>query len=96
MLRSGKRYQPKMSEVVELLKAWKEQREEDKRRNEEEREQDKRRYEQRLQEQQKEREEDKRCYERHLQEQENRFEQLVQGLTERRPRRVEVEPESLK
>ena len=32
MLRSGKRYQPEMSEVVELLKAWKEEREEDKRR----------------------------------------------------------------
>ena len=31
-----------------------------------------------------------------MQEQENRFEQLVQGLTERRPRRVEVGPESLK
>ena len=41
MLCSGKRYQPEMSEVVELLKAWKEEREEDKRR-----------YEQRLQEQQ--------------------------------------------
>ena len=38
----------------------------------------------------------KRCYEQHLQEQENRFEQLVQGLTERRPRRAEVGPESLK
>ena len=96
MLRSGKRYQPEMSEVVELLKAWKEEREEDKRRYEEEREEDKRRYEQRLQEQQEEREQDKRRYERHLQEQENRFEQLVQGLTERRPRPVEVGPESLK
>ena len=85
MLRSGKHYQPEMSEVVELLKAWKEEREEDKRR-----------YEQRLQEQQEEREQEKRRYERHLQEQENRFEQLVQGLTERRPRRVEVGPESLK
>ena len=51
MLRSGKRYQPEMSEVVELLKAWKEEREEDKRRYEEEREEDKRRYEQQLQEQ---------------------------------------------
>ena len=38
MLRSGKRYQPEMSEVVELLKAWKEEREEDKRRYGEERE----------------------------------------------------------
>ena len=85
MLRSGKHYQPEMSEVVELLKAWKEEREEDKRR-----------YEQRLQEQREEREQEKRRYERHLQEQENRFEQLVQGLTERRPRRVEVGPESLK
>ena len=64
MLRSGKRYQPKMSEVVELLKAWKEEREEDKRR-----------------------------YEQRLQEQENHFEQLVQGLTERWPRQVEVGPE---
>ena len=34
MLRSGKHYQPEMSEVVELLKAWKEEREEDKRRYE--------------------------------------------------------------
>ena len=67
MLRSGKRYQPEMSEVVELLKVWKEGREED-----------------------------KRHYERHLQEQENRFEQWIQGLSERRPRRVEVGPESLK
>ena len=41
MLHSGKHYQPEMSEVAELLKAWKEEREEDKRR-----------YEQRLQEQQ--------------------------------------------
>ena len=49
-----------------------------------------------MQEQQEEHEEDKRRYERHLLEQENRFEQLVQGLTERRPRRVEVGPESLK
>ena len=56
-----------MSEVVELLKAWKEEHEEDKRR-----------------------------YEQGLQEQQDRFEQLVQGLTERRPRRVEVGPESLK
>ena len=67
MLCSGKHYQPEMSEVAELLKAWKE-----------------------------EREEDKRHYERHLQEQQNRFEQLVQGLTERRLRRVEVGPESRK
>ena len=67
MLRSGKRYQPEMSEVVELLKAWKEEREEDKRR-----------------------------YEQCLQEQQDRFEQLVQGLTERRLRRVEVGPELLK
>ena len=67
MIRSGKRYQPEMSEVVELLKAWKEEREEDKRR-----------------------------YEQRLQEQQDRFEQLVQGLTERRPCRVEVGPESLK
>ena len=96
MLCSGKRYQPEMSEVVELLKAWKEEREGDKRRYEEEREEDKRRYEQCLQEQQEEHEEDKRCYERHLQEQENGFEQPVQGLTERRPCRVEVGPESLK
>ena len=43
-----------------------------------------------------EREEDKRRYEQRLQEQQDRFEQLVQGLTERRPRRVEVGPESLK
>ena len=85
MFRSGKRYQPEMSEVMELLKAWKGECEEDKRR-----------YEQRLQEQQEEHEEDKRRYEQCLQEQENRFEQLVQGLTERRPRRVEVGPESLK
>ena len=56
-----------MSEVVELLKAWKE-----------------------------ECEEDKRCYEQCLQEQQNRFKQLVQGLTERRLRQVEVRPESLK
>ena len=41
MLRSVKCYQPKMSEVTELLKAWKEECEEDKRR-----------YEQHLQEQQ--------------------------------------------
>ena len=67
MLCSGKRYQPKMSEVGELLKAWKE-----------------------------EREEDKRCYEQRLQEQQDRFEQLVQGLTERRPHQVEVGLESLK
>ena len=67
MLRSGKRYQPEMSEVVELLKAWKE-----------------------------EREEDKRHYEQRLQEQQDRFEQLIQGLTERRLRRIEVGPESLK
>ena len=66
MLRSGKHYQPKMSKVVELLEAWKEEHEEDKRR-----------------------------YEQRLQEQQNRFEQLVQGLTERRPRRVEVGPELL-
>ena len=72
MLRSGKCYQPEMSEVVELLKAWKEEREEDKRRYEEEHEE--------------EHEEDKRRYEQRLQEQENRLEQLVQGLTERRPR----------
>ena len=51
MLRSGKRYQPEMSEVVELLKAWKEEHEEDKRRYEKEREEDKRRYERHLQEQ---------------------------------------------
>ena len=67
MLRSGKRYQPEMSEVAEFLKAWKEEREEDKRR-----------------------------YEQRLQEQQDRFEQLVQGITERRPCRVEVGPESLK
>ena len=67
MLHSGKRYQPEMSEVMELLKAWKEECEEEKRR-----------------------------YEQRLQEQQNRFKQLVQGLTERRPRRVEVGPESLK
>ena len=67
MLCSGKRYQPEMSEVAELLKAWKE-----------------------------EREEDKRHYEQRLQEQQNRFEQLVQVLTERWPCRVEVGPESLK
>ena len=67
MLRSGKRYQPEMSEVAELLKAWKEEREEDKRR-----------------------------YEQSLQEQQDRFKQLVQGLPERRPCRVEVGPESLK
>ena len=66
MLRSGKHYQPKMSKVTELLEAWKEKHEEDKRR-----------------------------YEHRLQEQQNRFEQLVQGLTERRPRRVEVGPELL-
>ena len=51
MLRSGKRYQPEMSEVVELLKAWKEEREEEKRCYEEERKEDKRRYERHLQEQ---------------------------------------------
>ena len=43
-----------------------------------------------------EHEEDKRRYEQHLQEQQNRFEQLVQGLTERRLCWVEVGPESLK
>ena len=74
MLRSGKHYQPEMSEIAEFLKAWKEEREEDKRRYEE----------------------DKRCYEQRLQEQQDRFEQLVQGLIERRPRQVEVGPESLK
>ena len=51
MLHSGKCYQPEMSEVMEFLKAWKEQREEDKRRYEKEREEDKRHYEQCLQEQ---------------------------------------------
>ena len=67
MLRSRKCYQPEMGEVAELLKPWKEEREEDMRR-----------------------------YEQRLQEQQNHFEQLVQGLTERRPHRVEVGPESLK
>ena len=67
MLRSGKCYQPKISEVAELLKAWKEEREEDQRR-----------------------------YEQRLQEQQDCFKQLVQGLTERRLRQVEVGPESLK
>ena len=33
MLHSGKRYHPEMSEVMELLKAWKEEREEEKRRH---------------------------------------------------------------
>ena len=64
MLRSGKCYHP---EVAELLKAWKEEREEEKRRHAQEQAEDRARYE-----------------------------ELITGLAESRPRRVEVEPESLK
>ena len=79
MLRSGKRYQPEMSEVTELLKAWKEEQEKEK------------------EEQRAEREEEKRRYKGRLEQQQERFERLIEGLTaERRPRRVEVGPESLK
>jgi len=37
MLRSGRHYKPEMSEVAELLKAWKEEREEQARRLEQQR-----------------------------------------------------------
>jgi len=79
MLPSGRCYQPEMSEVVELLKAWKEEREEQARRLEQQREQ--LRIEQ---------EEEKRHYERRLEQQQQQFEQLIQGLAERGPCCVEI------
>ena len=85
MLRSGKRYQPEMSEVAELLKVWMEQSQKQELRHEEER----RRYAEELAE-------EKRRYQQDRAEERRQFEELVRGLTDQRPRRVEVGPESLK
>ena len=78
MLRSGKRYQPEMSEVTDLLKAWMAESRQLEERREREHEEERKRYEQ------------QRVEER------LRYEELIRGITDRRPRRVEVGPESLK
>ena len=88
MLRSGKRYQPvseMSSEIADLMKAW----------MAESRKQEQRHEEEQLRHQE-ERAEERRRYEREREADRQRYEELVRGLTERRPRRVEVGPESLK
>ena len=88
MLRSGKRYQPvaEMSEIADLLiKTWMAEA----RRQEERPEQEQVRYAE-------ERAEERRHYKQDRAEERSRYEELLRGLTERRPGRVEVGPESLK
>ena len=85
MLCSGRCYQPEeMSEVADLLKGWmaKEQQ------REEEREEERRCHVH-------EKEEEKRRYEERQAAERIRCEGLIRELTERRPHRVEVGPESL-
>ena len=88
MLRSGKRYQPvseMSSEIADLMKAWMAESRKQEQRHEEERVR-----------QQEERAAERRRYEQEREADRQRYEELVRGLTERRPRRVEVGPESLK
>ena len=88
MLCSGKRYQPvvEMSEIADLLlKTWMAEA----RRQEERPEQEQVRYTE-------ERAKEQRRYEQDRAEERGRYEELLRGLMERRPGRVEVGPESLK
>ena len=95
MLCSGKIYQPEtsegseMSEVTDLLKAWMEE----SRRQEERRQEERELFEKARLEEQHHYEEERRA-EREADR--RQYEELIRGLMERRPWRIEVGPESLK